>query len=94
MAATAILLDALLAPSTDRVGEVYQRLKSILSTTSMQQPESSLLHRVEASISSPTSAKDGGRKATQGAPKAGTASPLEDFSTCDSPVHLSAQSER
>jgi hypothetical protein len=33
VATTATLLEALPAPSTDRVGEVYQQLKSILSTT-------------------------------------------------------------
>jgi hypothetical protein len=41
-AAMAKLLDALLAPSTDGVGEMYQRLKSILGTAIAQQVKSSL----------------------------------------------------
>jgi hypothetical protein len=40
--AMAKLLDALLAPSTDGVGEMYQRLKSILGTAIAQQVKSSL----------------------------------------------------
>jgi hypothetical protein len=53
VATTAALLDALLAPYTDRVGEVYQCLKSILSAATVPQAERSLLHRVEASILPP-----------------------------------------
>jgi hypothetical protein len=62
MAAT--LLDTLLASSTDRVGEVYQRLKIILGTVTTQQVESSLQHRVDAYVSSPIRPKDGGQRAT------------------------------
>jgi hypothetical protein len=53
VAMAAVLLDTLLLPSTNGVGEVYQRLKSILSTTATQQAESSLQHRVEASVLPP-----------------------------------------
>jgi hypothetical protein len=53
VAAVAAHLDMLPAPSTDRVSEVYQRLKSIHDTTTMQQAESSLMHRVKASILPP-----------------------------------------
>jgi hypothetical protein len=42
MAVMVALLDALSAPSTDGVGKMYRRLKSILSTTTVQQAESSL----------------------------------------------------
>jgi hypothetical protein len=42
MAVMVALLDALSAPSTDGVGKMYRRLKSILSTTTAQQAESSL----------------------------------------------------
>jgi hypothetical protein len=38
----AALLNTLAAPSTNGVGEVYQRLKNILSTATVQQVESSL----------------------------------------------------
>jgi hypothetical protein len=67
----AALLDALLAPSTDGVGKMYQRLKSILGTTAAQQVESSLQHRVEASILPPTHPKDGGQRAAQATLDAG-----------------------
>jgi hypothetical protein len=53
VAMAAVLLDTLLLPSTNGVGEVYQRLKSILSTTATQQAESSLQHQVEASVLPP-----------------------------------------
>jgi hypothetical protein len=66
MAVAAILLDALPAPSTYGVGEVYQRLKSILGATAVQQMESSLLHRVKASILPPANPKNGG---TEGHPR-------------------------
>jgi hypothetical protein len=49
----AALLDVLPAPFTDEVGEVYQWLKSILGAVAVPQAESSLLHRVEASILPP-----------------------------------------
>jgi Na+-translocating ferredoxin:NAD+ oxidoreductase RnfG subunit len=42
----ATLLDMLPAPSAKLVGEVYQRLKSILSTATAQQVESFLQHWV------------------------------------------------
>jgi hypothetical protein len=47
MAAVAVLLDTLPAPSTDGVGEMYQWLKSILGTAVAQQGESSLQHQFE-----------------------------------------------
>jgi hypothetical protein len=50
VAAVAALLDALPAPSTDGMCEVYQRLQSILGVAIVQQAESSLMHRVKASI--------------------------------------------
>jgi hypothetical protein len=53
MAAAAVLLVTLPAPSTDGVGEMYQLLKSILRTAVAQQAESSLQHRFE----------DGGQRA-------------------------------
>jgi hypothetical protein len=40
----AALLDALPAPSTDGVGEMYQRPRNILGTTATQQLESTLQH--------------------------------------------------
>jgi hypothetical protein len=84
VATTAALLDALLAPYTDRVGEVYQCLKSILSAATVPQAERSLLHRVEASIlPPPQDPKVKGQKATQGAPEAGTSSSPEVFLTYD-----------
>jgi hypothetical protein len=49
MVVLAVLLDALPTPSTNRVGEIYQRLKSIMGITATQQIESSLQHWVEAS---------------------------------------------
>jgi hypothetical protein len=88
-----VLLDALPTPSTNGVGEVYQQLKSILDATAVQQAESSLLHWVEASILLPTDPKDGGQRATQGAPDAGTASSSKGFSTCDHPGRSSARTE-
>jgi hypothetical protein len=93
VAVAAALLDVLPTPSTDGVGEVYHRLKSILGAVAMQEVESSLLHRVEASIILLADAKDGGHKATQGAPDAGTASSPEGFSTCDRPGRPSARTE-
>jgi hypothetical protein len=53
MAVAATLLVTLPAPSTDGVGEVYKRLKSILGTATAQQSESFLQHWVEASVSTP-----------------------------------------
>jgi hypothetical protein len=88
-------LDALLAPSTDSVGEVYQWLRSILGATVVQQAESSLLYRVKASIllPPPTNPKDGGQNATQGAPEAGTTSSTEGFSIYECLIQPSARSE-
>jgi hypothetical protein len=54
MATAAVILDTLPAPSTNGVGEMYRQLESILGTTTAQQAESSLQHRVEASILPPT----------------------------------------
>jgi hypothetical protein len=59
VAAVAALLDALLAPSADGVGEVYQWLKTILGTTALQQVKSFVLCRIEASILPPASTDDG-----------------------------------
>jgi hypothetical protein len=56
----ATLLDTQHTPPTNGVGEVYQRLKSILGTTIVQQAESTFQHRVEASISTPDHSKTGG----------------------------------
>jgi hypothetical protein len=53
MAKAAALLDTMPATSTDGVGNVYQRRKSILSTTATLQAESSLQHRAKASILTP-----------------------------------------
>jgi hypothetical protein len=57
----------LLAPSLDAVGEMYQRQKSILNTAFVQKAESSLHHRVEASILAPAHPTDEGQRAAQGA---------------------------
>jgi hypothetical protein len=85
------------APSTDKASDVYQWLKSILGTTVVPQAESSLLHWVEASIlhapPPPVNLKDGGQKATQGAPDMGTTFSPEGFSTCDRLGRPSARSE-
>jgi hypothetical protein len=51
VATIAALLDTLSAPSIDGVDKVYQQLKNILSSTTAQQEESPLQHRVEAYIS-------------------------------------------
>jgi hypothetical protein len=59
MVVVAALLDALSAPSTNEVGEVYERLKSILGTATVQQVESSLLHQADASIPPPPTPKTG-----------------------------------
>jgi hypothetical protein len=91
--ATTALLDALSAPSTDGVGEVYEWLKSILGATATQQAESFLLYRVKAPILLPADSKDGGQMATQGAPDTGMTSSLEGFLTCDHPGRPSARSE-
>jgi hypothetical protein len=64
MAMTVALLDALPAPSTDEVGEMYQWLKSILSTIAVQHAESFLQHRVEAYVLTPARPADGGQRAT------------------------------
>jgi hypothetical protein len=53
MAFVAVLLDMLPMPSIDGVGDVYQWLKNILGTAAVHQAESSLQHRVKASISTP-----------------------------------------
>jgi hypothetical protein len=66
VAAVAALLDALSTPFTNGVGEMYQWLKSILGTAAAQQAESSLQHRVEASVLPPARPKDGGQRAPKG----------------------------
>jgi hypothetical protein len=81
--AAATLLDTLQAPSTDRMGDVYQRLKSILSTTAVQQVESSLQHLVKASTLPPVRSKDRGQRVIQGALEAGMASSLTRISAYD-----------
>jgi hypothetical protein len=48
-----VIWDMFPAPSTNGVSEVYQWLKSILSTATAQQAESSLQHRVKGSILPP-----------------------------------------
>jgi hypothetical protein len=68
VAVTVALLDTLPAPSTDRVGEVYEWLKSILGIAAAQQVESSLPHQVKASILLRADPKDGVQRATQGSP--------------------------
>jgi hypothetical protein len=65
---------------------VYQWLKSNLGTAATHQVESSLQHRVEASILPPAHPKDEGQRATQGTLNVGTASSPVGFSACD---HLS-----
>jgi hypothetical protein len=90
VAAAAMLLDALPAPSIDRVGEVYQWLKSILGATITQQAERSLMHRVEASILLPVDPKDEGHRATQEALDVRMASSPDGFLTYDRPSRLSA----
>jgi hypothetical protein len=61
VAVVAALLDTFSTPSTDGVGEMYQRLKSILGTITGQQAESCLQHWVEASVSPPVRPNYGGR---------------------------------
>jgi hypothetical protein len=90
VAAAAMLLDALPAPSIDRVGEVYQWLKSILGATITQQAERSLMHRVEASILLLVDPKDEGHRATQEALDVRMASSPDGFLTYDRPSRLSA----
>jgi hypothetical protein len=72
VATVVVLLDTLPLPSTDRVGEVYGRLKSILITAATQQAESSLLHRVEASGLTPIHPWDRGQGSAQVTLEAGT----------------------
>jgi hypothetical protein len=93
VAAVAVLMDTLPAPSTNRVGEVYQQLKSILGTATAQQVESSLQHQVEASVLPPARPKDGEQRATQRTQDAGTASSLAGFSACDRLSQPDTQSE-
>jgi hypothetical protein len=59
---------------TDGVGEVYQQLKSILGTTTVQHVESSLQHQVEASALTPNRPRHREQRATQGAPEVATTS--------------------
>jgi hypothetical protein len=53
MVSAAALLDMLPAPSIGAVGEMYQQLKNILGTATMQQAESSLQHQVNTSTFPP-----------------------------------------
>jgi hypothetical protein len=78
-----MLMDTLPTPSTNGVGEVFQWLKIILDTIAAQQVESSLQHRIEASILPPTHPKDGGQRAAKGTLNAGTASWPVGFLACD-----------
>jgi hypothetical protein len=59
VAAMAVLLDTLPAPSADVVDKVYQQLKDILSTAVAQQAESSLQRRAETSLLTPDHSKVG-----------------------------------
>jgi hypothetical protein len=73
-----MLLDMLLTPSTDGVGEMYQWLKNMLSTITAQQEKSSLQHWVEAYILTLTIPRLGGQRAAQGALEVGVvSSPLK-----------------
>jgi hypothetical protein len=87
MAVTAALLDALPAPFTDEVGEMYQWMKSILSIAAAQHAESFLQHRVEASVLTPARPTDGGQRATRGALDTGRASSPTGFSAHDQLSH-------
>jgi hypothetical protein len=91
--AAAVLRDTLPAPSTNAVGEVYQRLKSILATAAVQQAESSPQHWVEASVLPLARPKDGGQRAAQGTLDAGAASSPVGFSACDHSSRLGSRSE-
>jgi hypothetical protein len=93
VAAAAALLDALLLPSTDGVGEMYQLQKSILSTAIAPQAKSSLQHWIEASILTPAHPKDGGQRASQQALDTGMASSLAGYSAYDHLSHPSARLE-
>jgi hypothetical protein len=61
-----MLLDMLLTPSTDGVGEMYQWLKNMLSTITAQQEKSSLQHWVEAYILTLTIPRMGGKGPPKG----------------------------
>jgi hypothetical protein len=91
VATTVVILDVLLAPSTDGVGDVYQRLKNILGTAAAQQAKSYLQHRAKATILPTAHPKDGEQKATQGALDAVTASSSAGYSGHD---HLSYPSAK
>jgi hypothetical protein len=70
------LLVTLSAPSTDRVGKVYQQLKGILGVAAKQQVESSLQRWAEVSVSSPGRSKASRQRTTTEHPAVGTASSL------------------
>jgi hypothetical protein len=74
MAMVVALLDTLLAPSTDRVDNVYCQLKDILDVTVMQQVESSLQWQAEVSMSSSGHSKASQQRTVTELPMAGTAS--------------------
>jgi hypothetical protein len=87
------LMDMLPTPSIDGVGKVYQQLKNILGTTTALQAESSLQHQVDASISTLNHSKDGGQRAAQEAPEAGTTSSLTWISAHNQLGRLGSRSE-
>jgi hypothetical protein len=60
-----MLFDTLPTRSTNGVGKVYHWLKNILSTTTVQQAESSLQHRFDASVLTPDCSRAGGQGADQ-----------------------------
>jgi hypothetical protein len=93
MAAATAILNKLPAPYTNGVGEVYQQLKNILGTTTVQQVESSIQHHVEASILTPVCPKDRGQTATQGALVVRMASLLMRISAHDRMSRPGGQSE-
>jgi hypothetical protein len=80
-------------PSTDGVGEMYQRLKSILGTAAAQQAKSSLQHWVEATVSPTSAPRTRGQRAAQGALEVGTTSSPVRISTCDWLSRPGARSE-
>jgi hypothetical protein len=93
VAAMTALLDSLAMPSSDGVDKVYRQLKDILTITAAHQAESSLHHRVEVTISSPSRSKGDWLKATMEPPMVGAASSLAQILIQDRLSHLDGQSE-
>jgi hypothetical protein len=93
MAVVAALLDTLPTPTTNGVSELYQQLKSILGTAVTLQAESSLQHRVEASVLPPAHPKDGGQRVAQGTFDAEMTSSPARFLACDCLSQPGARSE-